>query len=82
MEYFLQLATTREVCSRGKVTVALRERAVLNPVYVVSARGSDTPPYEYHEQASFLEVPNRKRTFSLWNRFWRIIWPAARLQRL
>jgi len=52
MECFLQLTTTREDCSRGKVTVAFRERAALTPVHVVPARGNDAPPYEYREQAS------------------------------
>jgi hypothetical protein len=49
MECFLQPAITREVWSREKVTVALRERGVLNFVYVVVARGSVVPPYERRE---------------------------------
>ena len=49
MECFLQLATTRDDFSREKVTVALRERGVLNFVYVVITPGSAAPPYEGRE---------------------------------
>ena len=46
MESFRQPATTREDWSRENVTTALRERGVLNPVWVVIVRGSVVPPYE------------------------------------
>ena len=49
-EDFLQLATTREDWSRENVTVVLRERDVLKPVFVVTTRGRVVPPYERRDE--------------------------------